>query len=236
VAAQPTGRHRTDRSAGNILVSQTVRVAIADDDPLVRAGIVSILQFDPELDVVTEAGNGGDLVRQVAATQVDVILLDVRMPGLDGLRTLTELQRTGINTPAAMLSTYSDDDYIQTAVTNGAKGFLLKSDAPDDLIRNIQALARGGVVFSPRVASWLIRSAAVNDLRAQQQARTRIARLNHRQRAILDELTTGANNAEIADRLHLTEGTIKQYLRQIYQLLAVENRVQAAILGHQARC
>lgn len=212
-----------------------VRVAIADDDPLVRAGIVSILRFDPALDIVVEAGDGGDLVRQVSATWVDVILLDVRMPRLDGLATLQELDRVGISTPAAMLSTYSDDDYISAAIANGASGFLLKADAPDALIRDVHALARGGVVFSPRVAAWLIRSAAVENLRAQRQARARTAQLSGRQRAILDHLATGAGNAEIASRLYLTEGTVKQYLREIYRVLEVENRVQAALLGHQAR-
>ncbi|MGW5360672.1 response regulator [Actinopolymorpha pittospori] len=212
-----------------------VRVAIADDDVLVRAGIASILRFDAGIDVVVEADDGGDLVRHVSTTRADVILLDVRMPRLGGLATLDELARAGITTPAAMLTTFSDDDYVSMAIARGAKGFLLKSDAPDDLIRHVRALAHGGAVFSPRVAAWLVRSRAVDDLRAQRNARARAAELSERQREILDQLATGAGNAEIAARLHLSEGTVKQYLREIFRILGVENRVQAALVGYQAR-
>ena len=212
-----------------------IRVAIADDDRLVRAGIVSILRFDPGIDVVSEADDGGDLVRQICGRQVDVILLDVRMPGLDGLSTLDELSRTGITSPAAMLSTFSNDNYVADAIAKGAKGFLLKSDAPGDLIRHVRALVDGGAVFSPRVAAWLVRSRAVEDFREQRSAEARAANLTDRQREILDQLATGAGNAEIAARLHLSEGTVKQYLRPIFASLGVENRVQAALLGYRAR-
>lgn len=212
-----------------------IRAAIADDDRLVRAGIVSILRYDAGIDVVIEADDGGDLIRQVGSRHVDVILLDVRMPGLDGLSALDELSRMGITSPAAMLSTFSNDDYVADAIAKGAKGFLLKSDAPDALIRHIHDLVDGGAVFSPRVAAWLVRSRAVEDFREQRDAEARAANLTDRQREILDQLATGAGNAEIAARLHLSEGTVKQYLRSMFMVLGVENRVQAALLGYRAR-
>lgn len=213
---------------------RTVRVALADDDHLVRDGIAGILENDPGIEVTVQAGDGAELVRTLLARKVDVILLDIQMPRLDGLATLSELERAGIETPTALLTTFSSDTYIETAIAQGAQGFLLKSDAPDDLIRNVHALARGGAVFSPRIASWLTRQEAVQHLRDRRIARKRAATLTARQRDILALLATGAGNAEIARALHLSEGTVKQYLRTIFDQLGVRNRVQAALIGYQA--
>lgn len=217
------------------MTGRSIRVALADDDALVRSGIASILNFDRCTEVVVEAEDGGQLVRKVKSKQVDVLLLDIRMPRVDGLATLDELARAGIRVPTAMLTTFSREAYIEMAIARGAKGFLLKSDAPEDLIRNIHALAQGGAVFSPRIANWLIRSRAVQQLRARRSAHEQVAALTDRQREILEQLSTGAGNAEIGASLHLSEGTVKQYLRAIFDELGVQNRVQAALIGYEAR-
>lgn len=216
-------------------MSTPVRVAVADDDALVRAGLAAILRHDPGVEVVLEAADGGALVRGLLAVRADVVLLDVRMSPVDGLATLDALAGARIDVPVAMLSTFSDDRSVTAAVARGAKGFLLKSDAPADLIRAVHALADGGAVFSPRVAAWFVRAQAVDELRARHDARDRVGALTDRQRAVLDHLATGAGNAEIAARLHLSEGTVKQYLREVFRVLGVENRVQAALVGFQAR-
>ncbi|QGU01425.1 Response regulator protein VraR [Corynebacterium kalinowskii] len=212
-----------------------IRVAIADDDALVRAGIAQLLAHYGDIEVLIEAADGAQLVTAVRASSVDVILLDIRMPRLDGLATLAELRRIGVVAPVAMLTTFRQESLIEAAIAQGAQGFLLKSDSPEDLARQVRGLAAGGAVFSPRVANWLIGSGAVQRIQAKKQARDRMAELTARQREVLAELATGASNHEIADRLHLSEGTVKQYLGTIFGLLGVENRVQAALIGYQAQ-
>lgn len=216
------------------MTGRPVRVALADDDTLVRAGIAAILGHDPGIEVLVQAEDGGDLVRQLLASDVDIALVDVQMPRVDGLDTLVELSRARIQVPVAMLTTFSSHSYVETAIVRGARGFLLKTETPDDLIRHVHALAGGGVVLSPRVASWLVRDGAVQHLRDRAAAQARLATLTQRQREVLSLLTSGAGNAAIAEALHLSEGTVKQYVRAIFDELGVHNRVQAALVGFQA--
>ncbi|MEL4506243.1 response regulator transcription factor [Luteococcus sp. H138] len=214
----------------------SIRIALADDDALVREGIVALLRHDPSLEVVVSCGDGGSLVRELTAHAVDVVLLDIRMPGLDGMATLHELERIHNRAPVAMLTTFRQEDLLEEAIATGAQGFLLKSDAPQDLIRQVHALADGGAVFSPRVAGWLISGGRLRELQERRKAAERARSLSPRQQDLLAQLATGASNAEIARTLHLSEGTIKQYLRALFDELGVANRVQAALVGYQAGC
>lgn len=216
------------------MITDPVRIAIAEDDDLVRAGIVAILQTDEELTVVAEARNGRGALDATRRHRLDVILLDIRMPTLDGLAALDQLRREQPELPVAMLTTFADDAYVAEAVGLGALGFLLKSDGPRDLIAAVKAIAAGGAAFSPRVARWLVRSEATTRLRRGSRARDSVDGLSDRQRELLAVLATGASNAEIAQRLHLSDGTVKQYLRPLFDELGVTNRVQAAILAHEA--
>ncbi|WP_153396520.1 response regulator [Ornithinicoccus halotolerans] len=210
------------------------RLLIADDDALVRAGLVSILSSDPSLRVAAEAGDGHQALAVARSHRLDLALLDIRMPRLDGLRTLEQLGRQLPQLPVAMLTTFADEDYIAEAAGLGAMGFLLKSDAPRDLITAARAIAAGGAAFSPRVARWLVRAEAAARLNRSRTAREAVADLAPRHRQILAVLATGASNAEIARALHLSEGTVKQYLKSLFDRLNVTNRVQAAILAHEA--
>lgn len=212
----------------------SVRLLVVDDDALVRAGLVAIFQSDPALQVVAEAADGQAGLEAARSRRLDLVLLDIRMPGLDGLRALEQLRRELPDLPAAMLTTFADEDYISEALELGAMGFLLKSDEPRELITMVRAIAAGGAAFSPRVANWLIRSEATARLRRTRTARTAVADLTPRQREILQVLATGASNAEIARALHLADGTVKQYLKALFDRLGVTNRVQAAILAHEA--
>lgn len=215
-------------------VDRLIRVALADDDHLVRAGIRGILESDPGIEVVVEAADGRELVEQVRSRRLDVVLVDIRMPVLDGLAALDELRRVGTDAAIAMLTTFGDEDYLARAVAAGVQGFCLKSDPPAALIRAVGDLAAGGAVFSPRVASWFLRTDAVHRVRTEQDARHRIDGLSPQLRAVLAELARGSSNADVADRLHLAEGTVKQYVRQLFLQLEVTNRVQAALVGYQA--
>ncbi|TDD34834.1 response regulator transcription factor [Nonomuraea terrae] len=215
-------------------VQDEVRLIVADDDDLVRAGIVALLRTDPALAVVAQAGDGHAALDAVRRHRADLMLLDIRMPGLDGLRTLEHLRHEHPLLPVAMLTTFTDEGYIAEAVSLGALGFLLKSDGPRELITAVKAIAAGHAAFSPRVARWLVRAEATARIRRGRSARTLVDTLTARQREVLAELATGASNAEIARRLHLTDGTVKQYLRGLFERLGTENRVQAAILAHEA--
>lgn len=215
-------------------MSAPVRVALADDDAEVRAGLAAILQADPQITVTVEAADGRELLEALSHRLLDVVLVDVRMPRLDGLAVLPEIRRVRPDLPVAVLTTFGDDEYVTSALLRGADGFLLKTDPPADLARHVLALASGGTVLSPRIARRLVDDGIVGRLRERAAARERTARLAPRDRDLLALLSGGESNAAIAGRLGLTEGTVKQYLRRIYAELGVENRVEAAVLGHVA--
>nr|WP_241429102.1 response regulator transcription factor [Agrococcus sp. ARC_14] len=206
---------------------------LADDDRLVRAGIASILASDPSIVVTGEADDGATAVDLVRAHRLDVVLLDIQMPGMSGIEALRAIRRQQPQLPVAMLTTFSDDELIAEAIGGGAVGFLLKSDEPSHLIAAVHALADGGGSFSPRVARWLAR----REQAAQRQrggAHEAVSRLTSRQRELLREVGRGHANAAIARSLHLSEGTVKQYLSALFVELGVENRVQAAVVAYRA--
>ncbi len=215
-------------------LTTAVRVAVVDDDALVRAGIVSVLTTDPALEIVAEADDGHAALALARRHRLDVALVDIRMPRMDGLELLRHLRREQPTVPVAMLTTFADDEYVAEAVELGALGFLLKSDGPRDLIAAVKAIAAGGAAFSPRVARWLVRSEATARIRRTRSAHDAVRALSARQQELLGVLATGASNAEIAHRMHLTDGTVKQYLREVFDRLGVSNRVQAAIIAHEA--
>lgn len=211
---------------------RAVRVLIADDDHLVRAGIIGILTTATDISVVGEAGDGHEALQLAASHRVDVVLLDIRMPRLDGIGALRALTRDHPGLPVAMLTTFSDEHLVEAAIDGGARGFLLKSDEPQQLISAVRALASDGGAFSPPVARWLATRA-----QATQQSRKegeRVRDLTPRQRELLTHVGTGATNAEIALRMHLSEGTVKQYLSALFSTLGVDNRVHAAVLAYRA--
>lgn len=214
-------------------MSASIRVLLADDDRLVRAGIASILTTDAAIEIVGEADDGAAAIEAARMHRVDVLLLDIQMPGGGGIEALRSIRRLQPQLPVAMLTTFSDEALIADAIGAGAVGFLLKSDEPQQLIAAVHALAAGGGSFSPRVARWLAR----REQTAQQQRgglHEVVARLTARQSELLRKLALGGSNAEIARALHLSEGTVKQYLSALFVELGVENRVQAAIVAYRS--
>ncbi|MEV4478480.1 response regulator transcription factor [Micromonospora coxensis] len=210
-----------------------VTVLLADDEAMIRAGVRAILAADPGIEVVAEAGDGRAAVEAVRAYRPQVALLDIRMPKLDGLAAAAQIRRLAPGTATVMLTTFGEDEHVARALGHGASGFLLKAGDPRELITGVRAVADGGAYLSPRVARRVIELNGDRMARVP-AARDRTAGLTDREREVLGLVGAGLSNAEIARRLHLTEGTVKGYLTSIFTRLDVRNRVQAAIIAYEA--
>ncbi|MFC5145011.1 response regulator [Streptomyces aureoversilis] len=201
---------------------------------MIRAGVCAILSADPGIEVVAEAADGHEAVEAARAHRPDVALLDIRMPRLDGLAACEEIRRSAPGTAVAILTTFSEDAYVSRALGGGATGFLLKSGDPYELMAGVRAVADGGAYLSPKVALHVIAGLGGERLTRGAAARARIAGLTAREREVLALLGEGLPNAEIGRRLHLVEGTVKGYVSAVLDRLGVGNRVQAAIVAHEA--
>jgi DNA-binding NarL/FixJ family response regulator len=211
-----------------------IRILLADDEAMIRAGVRAILSSDLSLEVVAEAGDGRQAVDLALAHRPDVALLDIRMPRLDGLGAAAELRRVAPDTAVVMLTTFGEDDYIAKALDVGASGFLLKSGDPRELIAGIHAVADGAAYLSPKVAQRVIAQLSGGRMAKGAHARDRIEVLTEREREVLALVGAGLSNAEIARNMHIVEGTVKAYVSAILTRLGVRNRVQAAIVAHEA--
>jgi DNA-binding NarL/FixJ family response regulator len=211
-----------------------IRILLADDEAMIRAGIRAILASDPELVVAAEAADGREAVDLAISHHPDVALLDIRMPRLDGLAAAAEIRRAAPGVAVVMLTTFGEDDYIAKALDVGASGFLLKSGDPRELIAGVHAVADGAAYLSPKVARRVITQLAGGRMARGAAARDRIEGLTEREREVLALVGAGLSNAEIARRLHIVEGTVKAYVSTILTRLDVRNRVQAAIVAHEA--
>ncbi|MFJ8039344.1 response regulator [Kitasatospora sp. NPDC096147] len=214
-----------------------IRVLVADDEPLIRAGIRMILGSETDIEVVAEAGDGRAALELAREHAVDVLLLDIRMPVLDGLGALAELPRYAPSARALILTTFGERENVLRAVTSGGAGFLLKDTAPAELIQAVRAAAVGHAFLSPAATRHIVDSLAASpaaDARAA-DARARLATLAPREREVLDLLGEGLSNADAGARLHMSEATVKTYVSRILAKLGCDNRVQAALLARDAR-
>lgn len=211
-----------------------VRVMVADDEQLVRAGIVGILGTDPSIDVVAQTGTGHEALVWLRAHRCDAVVLDIRMPGLSGLEVLAELRAHGPQLPCLFVTTFGEDGYVAEAVRLGADGFVLKSGDPRELLLGVHAVAAGGAFFSPTVARRLVSAPTAEHWGRGVDARARFSRLTPREQDVLRLVGRGLSNGEIAADLHLAEGTVKVHISSILRTTGARNRVEAALVAVHA--
>jgi DNA-binding NarL/FixJ family response regulator len=210
----------------------TIRVLLADDQPLVRAGLRRIIDADPAVTVVGEAGDGRDAVRQAEAIRPDVVLMDVRMPVFDGIEATRRLNDAENPARVIVLTTFGLDEYVLAALRSGASAFVLKEAPPEDILGAIHSVASGKAVIDPAVVQAVIDELAKRPPRAELAAS--IAELTPREREVLSLLARGLSNAEIAAELVVGEGTVKTHVARVLAKLDVRDRVQAVVFAYEA--
>jgi DNA-binding NarL/FixJ family response regulator len=214
---------------------RSIRVLVVDDDALVRAGLSMLLAGAEDIEIVGEAADGTAVAGAVAALRPDVVLMDIRMPGLDGLAA-TELLRAADDAPEVLvLTTFEADEYVLRALRAGAGGFLLKHTPPAEIVRAVRSVAAGEPTLSPAVTRRLIGHVADREGHDRQsRARAQLERLTERERAVAVAIGAGKSNAEIARELYMSVATVKAHVSRILEKLALNNRVQIALLAHDA--
>ena len=208
-----------------------VRVIVVDDEELVRSGFRLILEAAGDIEVVATV-SGGQAVKETSLHRPDVVLLDIRMPDVDGLTILRQLRGFPKPPVVAMLTTFDSDEYIATALRSGAAGFILKDTAPEQLAQLVRTLAAGGVVLSPKVTRTVVDGYLGSG--AGSPAAVQADRLTERERAVLVLIAEGLSNTEIAARIHISVGTVKDHVSTILTKLDVGSRVQAALVAQRA--
>ncbi|MFD9736528.1 response regulator [Umezawaea sp. NPDC059074] len=210
----------------------TVKVLLLDDEELVRGGLRMILESDPDLEVVAEAADGTGVLDLVARHRPDVVLTDIQMPRVDGLEVTRLVAALPDGPPVLVLTTFDLDEYVHTALREGASGFLVKDTPPRDLVQAVRMVAAGEAMISPRITKRLLREFAGGG--AKQEAVTRLAALTAREREVAVAVGGGLSNAEISRSLVLSESTVKVHIGRVMAKLDVVNRTQVAIVVHDA--
>jgi DNA-binding NarL/FixJ family response regulator len=213
---------------------RTIRVVLVDDERLVRSGLRMILESAGDIEVVGEAGDGGGAVEQVRLHRPEVVLMDIRMPAMDGLAATRELTALPDPPRIIMLTTFELDEYVHTALENGAVGFLLKDTPPRDLIQAVHTVAEGNAMLAPSVTRRLIAEFAARNSTQAVAARTQLEALTDREREVAVAVAQGLSNAEIAKLLFMSEATVKAHVSHVLAKLDLTNRVQAAMVVHDA--
>lgn len=211
--------------------SGSLRLLVADDQQLVRAGFRKLLDGEDGLEVVGEAADGVDAIAAARKLRPHVVLMDIRMPRLDGIEATRQIVGTVPGTAVLILTTYDLDEYVFQALSAGASGFLLKDTPPDDLIDGIGVIARGDALLAPTITRRLI-----SEFTAAVRARTpaQLPQISERERDVLVQVTRGLNNAEIATALFIGEATVKTHVSNLLTKLGCRDRVQLVIRGYEA--
>jgi DNA-binding NarL/FixJ family response regulator len=223
-------------------VPEPIRVVLVDDQQLVRAGLAMVIDAQPDMIVVGQAGDGAEAVDLVGRTGCDVVLMDVRMPGMDGLeatrRIIEAADAAGVEEPPrlVMLTTYDLDEYLLTAIRAGASGFLLKNAPPADLLNAVRTVHTGDAVVAPSATRRLLAHVAtgVESTQPDPLPDPRLATLTEREREVLELIARGLSNGEISATLYLSETTVKTHVRRVLAKLGVRDRVQAVVVAYES--
>jgi DNA-binding NarL/FixJ family response regulator len=212
-----------------------IRVLLVDDQSLLRMGFRLILEAEPDLEVVGEAADGATGVSMASSLHPDVVLMDVRMPGMDGIQATAAITASR-SSKVLILTTYDLDQYVFAGLKAGASGFLLKDAPPDELTSAIRTVAAGEAVLAPTATRRLIDQFAplLPDPDRQDARDTVLSKLTDRERTVFAQLATGRSNREIATELHLSEGTVKIHVGRILTKLGLRDRVQAVVLAYES--
>jgi DNA-binding NarL/FixJ family response regulator len=213
-----------------------IRVLLVDDQSLLRMGFRLILEAEPDIEVVGEAGDGASGVSMASALHPDVVLMDVRMPGMDGIKATASIIEAGSASKVLILTTFDLDQYVFAGLKAGASGFMLKDAPPAELLAAIRTVADGEAVLAPTATRRLIDQFAplLPDPGKQQDRDAMLSKLTDRERTVFAELAAGRSNREIATELHLSEGTVKIHVGRILTKLGLRDRVQAVVLAYES--
>lgn len=219
---------------------EQIRLLLVDDQTLLRRGLVGLLNRNQDMTVVGEAENGQQALEMAATLDPDVILMDVRMPVMDGVAATRELVRRGTRAGIIILTTFDDDEYIFEGVTAGARGYLLKDAEYDELSQAIRVVARGGALLQPQVTSRVLKefsrmASQSGGPRPKQAAQPLAEPLTDRETDVLRLIVSGATNQDIADKLHIGLGTVKHHVRAIFGKLGARDRVQAVLIAQELK-
>ncbi|MEW1615667.1 MULTISPECIES: response regulator transcription factor [unclassified Streptomyces] len=214
----------------------TIRILIADDEALLRMAFSTVLETQPDMAPVGEAADGVQAIRLARDLRPDVVLMDVRMPGTDGIEATRQVIRISPQSRVLILTTFDLDEYAFTALKAGASGFLLKNTRPEELLTAIRSVAAGDAVVSPRITRRLLENLRPHIPDGSSADRDeRLSRLSAREREVLIKVGCGLSNTEIAATLYLAEATVKSHLGRILQKLELRDRIQAVIFAYESR-
>ena len=222
--------HPGDDAADGPDMSRPIRVLLADDQELLRDALATVLSAEQDIDVVATARDGAAAISQVRAHEIDVVLMDIRMPEIDGIRATAEVLRASPRTRVLVLTTFDIDEYVFAAVQAGASGFLTKDARPAALAAAIRSVAAGDAVVSPRATATLLSHVRQG---ARIAVGTALDALSPRERDVMRHLARGASNAEIGKDLYLTENTVKTHVKAILAKLGLADRIQVVIWAYE---
>jgi DNA-binding NarL/FixJ family response regulator len=213
-----------------------IRVLLVDDQSLLRMGFRLILEAEPDIEVAGEAADGATGVSMAAALHPDVVLMDVRMPGMDGIAATASITAAGAASKVLILTTFDLDQYVFAGLKAGASGFLLKDAPPEELLSAVRTVAAGDAVLAPSATRRLIDQFAplLPDPGRQEEQDALLRKLTDRERTVFAQLAVGRSNREIATELHLSEGTVKIHVGRILAKLDLRDRVQAVVLAYES--
>ncbi len=212
-----------------------IRIMIVDDQSLLRRGLAALLNRNPDMEVVGEASSGEEALRMAAELKPDVILMDVRMPGMDGVTATRELVRSGTAAGVIILTTFDDDEYIFEGLAAGARGYLLKDAEYDELSQAIRTVAAGESLLQPQITTRVLKEfTRLSSMAASRpKARPLVEPLTERETEVLRLMASGASNQDIAEKLFIGQGTVKHHVRSIFAKLGARDRVHAILLAQE---